>query len=126
MSPIPCGRRLMNANHISLEQSAPDTFGFYRDAIEIMQASGVPFLLGGAYALDHYTGITRHTKDLDLFLRPKDVDRAMAAFAGGGYRAKLFFAHWLAKAYHNDDFIDLIFSSGNGLCTVDDAWFDHA
>jgi hypothetical protein len=30
----------------------------------------------------------------------------------------------LAKAYHGNDFIDLIFSSGNGLCAVDDDWFE--
>ena len=29
----------------------------------------VPFLVGGAYAFAHYTGIVRHTKDLDLFVR---------------------------------------------------------
>jgi hypothetical protein len=36
------------------------------------------------------------------------------------------FAHWLSKAYCGDEFIDVIFSSGNGLASVDDERFDHA
>jgi hypothetical protein len=116
----------MNHDVTTLEQSDPGTFGFYRRALEIMDASGIPYLLGGAYAFGCYTGITRHTKDLDLFVRRADAARALKTFATEGYRAEFFFSHWLAKVFHQDDFIDLIFNSGNGFCLVDQAWFDHA
>jgi hypothetical protein len=116
----------MNANDATRGQFSPDAFRFYGHALEVMQASGVPFLLGGAYAFGYYTGITRHTKDLDLFVRQADARRTVDVFAAAGYRAELIFSHWLAKAYHGDDFVDVIFNSGNGLCPVDDAWFDHA
>jgi len=33
---------------------------------------------------------------------------------------------WLAKGYKGEYFVDLIFSSGNGVAIVDDAWFEHA
>lgn len=33
---------------------------------------------------------------------------------------------WLAKAYSGEDFIDVIFSSGNAIAEVDDTWFEHA
>ncbi len=36
------------------------------------------------------------------------------------------FPHWLAKVHCGDPFIDLIFSSGNGVARVDDRWFEHA
>jgi hypothetical protein len=104
----------------------PDAFRFYRHAIEIMDTAGVPFLLGGACGFGFYTGIIRHTKDLDLFVHPAHVRQTLDVFAAAGYRAELVFAHWLAKAYHGDDFVDVIFSSGNGLCPVDNVWFDHA
>ena len=29
----------------------------------------MPFLVGGAYAFARYTGIERHTKDFDVFVR---------------------------------------------------------
>ena len=41
---------------------------------------------------------------------------------------ELPFAHWLGKVYDNQssEFIDVIFSSGNGVATVDSDFFDHA
>ncbi len=33
---------------------------------------------------------------------------------------------WLAKAFCGTDFVDVIFSSGNGIAEVDDDWFEHA
>ena len=46
--------------------------------------------------------------------------------AGAGCETELTFPHWLGKAYRGDDFCDVIFSSGNGVCRVDDLWFEHA
>jgi len=99
---------------------------FYRDALAHLSDSGVPFLVGGAFALGHYTGIDRQTKDLDLFLREADVGRALDLFRAAGYGADLPFPHWLGKVSCGGRYVDLIFSSGNGVAAVDDAWFDHA
>src|SRR5262249_34685470 len=86
----------------------------------------LPFLVGGAFALAHYTGVERFTKDIDLFVRPEDSERILGRLAGEGYRTELTFSHWLGKAFRGDDLIDIIFSSGNGACRVDDGWFEHA
>ena len=43
-----------------------------------MTQEGVPFVVCGAYAFAHFTGIHRDTKDLDLFLKRSDVPRVMA------------------------------------------------
>ena len=102
------------------------TLRFYRDVLERMRRSGPPFLVGGAYAFACYTGIVRHTKDLDLFVRPADAGAALETLAAAGCRTEITFTHWLGKAFHEEDFVDIIYSSGNGLCPVDDAWFDHA
>jgi hypothetical protein len=104
----------------------PETEGFYRNALRTLEAARVPFLVGGAYALGHYTGIVRHTKDLDIFVRPGDCKRTLAALADAGYRTEFTFPHWLAKAFKGEDFVDVIFCSGNGFCAVDDGWFIHA
>jgi hypothetical protein len=110
----------------ALTHSDLNAFHFYRQAFELMQGAKIPFLLGGAYALGHFTGITRHTKDLDLFIRPQHLDQTLEVFAAAGYRTEVLFSHWLGKVYHGQDFVDIIFSSGNGICTVDHAWFEHA
>jgi hypothetical protein len=98
----------------------------YRRAIQALKSADVPFLAGGAYALAHYTGITRDTKDFDVFLRPADAPRALDVLANAGYCTEMVFSHWLGKAFLGDDFIDIIFSSGNGIAKVDDVWFEHA
>ncbi|ALA59019.1 nucleotidyltransferase domain-containing protein [Nitrospira moscoviensis] len=98
----------------------------YRDALTVLREAGVPALIGGAFAFESYTGIVRQTKDLDLFVRPRDSERLLRTLAQAGYRTELRFPHWLGKAWKEDASIDVIFSSGNGLCTVDDGWFTHA
>jgi hypothetical protein len=102
------------------------TRAFYRDAVRAVAEAGVPFLLGGAYALAHYTGVVRHTKDIDLFLRRGDLDAARAALEARGYRTELTYPHWLAKAFSGDLFVDLIFNLGNGSAPVDDGWLAAA
>src|SRR3954467_10188331 len=102
---------------------APETRDFYIDSMRVMRDGGVPFLVGGAYAFARYTGIERHTKDFDVFICRRDFQNAVRAFRNAGYDAELTFPHWLGKAYHGEDFVDLIFSAGNGVAAVDDTWF---
>src|SRR4051794_31184678 len=40
----------------------PQACEFYRAALDIMESSGIEYLVGGAYAFERYTGIGRHTK----------------------------------------------------------------
>jgi hypothetical protein len=94
--------------------------------LQTLNSSGVPFLLAGAYALHRYTGIERHTKDLDIFVLPGDIDRHFRALEEAGYRTELTFSHWLGKAYRGEQFLDLIFNSGNGVAPVDQSWFEHS
>src|SRR5690349_35967 len=102
------------------------TLEFYRAAQALLQKAGIPFLVGGAFALEFYTGIWRATKDFDVFVRGDDCPRILELFAAKGYRTETPFPHWLAKVHRQDDFVDVIFSSGNGVARVDDEWFEHA
>ncbi|HXG58859.1 MAG TPA: nucleotidyltransferase [Thermoanaerobaculia bacterium] len=105
---------------------AEESRDFYRQALRVLNERGVPYLVGGAYAYARYTGIERHTKDFDVFIRRTDYGRAAEAFEQAGYETDLVFPHWLGKAFQGEDFIDLIFSSGNGVAEVDDEWFENA
>lgn len=99
---------------------------FYRKVIDALSHSCVPFLLGGGFAFEFYTRLGRNIKDMDIFIRRDDVEKTFEVLNQAGLRTELTFSHWLAKVYYEDDFIDIIFSSGNGLCEVDDFWFEHA
>jgi hypothetical protein len=95
-------------------------------AIQLLSDAGIPFLVGGAYAFAHYTGIYRDTKDLDLFIRKVDADRALELLAQNEWRTESNVHGWLHKAFWDDYLVDIIFASGNGLTIVDDGWFEHA
>src|SRR5207248_9902398 len=120
----PGGRRAGGINLMSVAETAldPVSRAFYRRVMHHLDAQGIPFLVGGAYAFERYTGIGRHTKYFDLFLHPRDVERALAVLAAVGCETELSFPHWLAKARCGDDVVDLIFSSGNGVALVDADW----
>jgi hypothetical protein len=104
----------------------PDANRFYAHVLATLARAGVPFLVGGAYALFRYTGIARFTKDFDIFALFSDRDHILDLLGRAGYRTEIKFPHWLAKVYHDDAFVDLIHSSGNGVAQVDRGWFDHA
>jgi len=107
-------------------QLDPRALAFYTRTLAALDAAGAEFLVGGAYALGRYTGIERHTKDFDLFVRRRDLDTILELLAGAGCRTELPYPHWLGKAHCDDHFVDVIFSSGNGVAQVDDDWFAHA
>jgi hypothetical protein len=102
---------------------------FYRRVMLVLMDGNVDFLVGGAFAFVRYTGLSRDTKDLDLFVRRRDWPRVTALLAQEGIDTDLTFPHWLGKAFGGRDrefFVDIIFSGGNGVAEVDDLWFEHA
>src|SRR5688500_17012611 len=103
-----------------VEPLRPETCAFYRRVIVRLKDARAPYLVGGAYALERYTGVERHTKDLDIFVRRRDCDDVMEVLRATGCNPTLTFPHWLGKAHCGTDFIDVIFSSGNGIAAVDD------
>lgn len=111
---------------ITTEEQKKEAHAFYREALELLQESGADFMLGGAFALFHYTDIYRDTKDLDVFCRSKDYPKILKFFSDKGYKTELSDARWLAKIFKGEYFIDIIFDSVNNICRIDDSWFEHA
>jgi hypothetical protein len=108
----------------SLEDEVdPETAAFYRRALRVLVDAHVPFLVGGAFAHACFTGIRRSTKDLDLFIRREDYEQVGTLMRAEGWQAEMTYPHWLAKVYCGEEFIDLIFNSGNGVTPVDERWF---
>ena len=95
---------------------------FYQAVLTCLQGARVPFLVGGTYAMERLAGLTRQTKDLDLFVLREDWPLIAVALQRAGIASHIKFAHWLGKAQRDELFVDLIFASGNGLANVDDEW----
>src|SRR5207237_4018211 len=93
-------------------KSSPNNF--HRRSVTALQDANVPFLIGGAYVVEVYAGVSRRTKDFDLYVRPNHAEAALKALACAGYATDLTFPHWLAKAKRGRDYVDLIFRAGNG------------
>lgn len=98
----------------------------YRRVLEQLNRTRAPYLVGGAYAMEWMTGISRRTKDLDLFVRREDCQEVLELLTPLGCDTWIESPHWLAKAAWGADFIDIIFGTGNGQAIVDDLWFEHA
>jgi len=116
---------------VSIVQIAPEqkpNHVFYRDVLETLRQAEIPFLISGGFALQHFTGISREVRDLDIFVLEKHIHAALEALAQSGYPTELTFSHWLGKVFNRErtEYVDLIFSSGNGLCKVTESWFERA
>jgi hypothetical protein len=87
------------------------------------QQAHLEVLVGGAYAFARYTGIERHTKDFDVFVRGRDFERTPRALRTVGYLSEIPFRHWLGKVHHRDYYVDvMIYGAGNGIAQVDNNW----
>ena len=87
-------------------------------AAAALNHAGIPFLLGGSLASWARGGPeTRH--DLDLMIKPEDVERAVAALGEAGMRFEDPPEEWLLKAWDGDVLVDLIFGP-KGLPMTDE------
>ena len=117
--------RVAAVGDLHCKRTSPGSF--HRRVLRELTAAGIDFLVGGGYALERYLGIGRLVKDLDLFLRAADVQKALDHLGARlGCDTELTFPHWLGKVRKRGDHVDLIFNAGNGVCVVEDDWFNYA
>src|SRR5690606_33063072 len=98
---------------------------FYKAVIDLLLENNFPFLVGGAFALRHYTGIYRDTKDLDIFCKAEDYPEMIHTLSKKGFEIEVTDPRWLAKAFKRPHFVDFIFNSTNNICPVMDSWFQN-
>lgn len=103
-----------------------EEYEFYKKALALMLENNMSFLLGGAFAVFHYTGVHRTTKDMDVFCVAEEYPKILKLFSDKGYRIEVTDTRWLAKIFDGEYFIDIIFSTPNNICRVDDHWFQYA
>jgi hypothetical protein len=108
------------------EEQRKEAYSFYREALDMLNKSGARYMVGGAFALFHYTGIFRDTKDMDIFCKSSEYPKILKFFAEKGYRTEVADVRWLAKIFKDDYFIDVIFDTTNNICRVDELWYHNA
>jgi hypothetical protein len=98
----------------------------FRDVLEALERSYVPYAVSGAFALRQHTGICRQTKDLDLFVSDANRAAALECLRQEGMECEVVDPVWLAKARRGEYFVDLITGMSNGLIVVEDSWIERA
>ena len=125
-SPPPFMAQLPPVTRVSEPTFPPEHATVYEEAIAALNADGVPYLLGGALAFNAYTGIWRDTKDIDVFCKPGDAPRVLAALQGAGFTTETIYESWLGKGWKGKVFVDVIWRNANALFPVTNEWFRHA
>ena len=109
----------------SLFEPPPEAIDFYVESLKLLLESGIPFLLSGTYALGCFTGISRPTKDLDVFCKPSDAPRILSFFKSKGYSIEMEDERWIGKVWRGDHFFDVIFNISSASIPITDAWFQE-
>jgi hypothetical protein len=117
----PRGR--INIDNIRVE---PEEAAVFSRWLHILNETGIPYVVGGAFAVYAYTGIWRDTKDLDVFLQPADVKKALNALSRNGFETEVRDVYWLAKAHQRPYLMDLIFGTSSNQFLIDRTWFEQS
>src|SRR5438128_6179694 len=107
----------------ALFEPPPEAVDFYVESLKLLQESDIPFLQSGTYALSCFTGITRPTKDLDVFCKPSDAPRILAFFQERGYKIEVEDVRWIGKVWKEEHFFDVIFNISSASIPITDEWF---
>ena len=92
-------------------------------AVNTLGEAGVRFAVGGGCAV-YARGGPASDHDVDLFVRPLDVDAAREALVAAGMRPVDPPENWLSKVYEGDHLVDLIFRPNDR--DVDDSMLARA
>ena len=102
----------------------------YARALRMVRATGVDFMLGGGFAFAAYTGRWRDTKDIDIYVRPQDRQKAIDALDQAGfedfYSRLPYDRKWIYRGVRSDFIVDVIWSMANQRAQVDELWFKRA
>lgn len=103
---------------------------YYRQAIEALRQSRIPFMLGGGFAQAAFTGRWRNTKDIDFYVMPEHREKAVAALTRAGfsdYYSKLAYDRaWIFRSTKGEVIVDIIWAMANQRAQVDQVWLERA
>lgn len=104
----------------------PEQWSIYRRVIQAARREGVPFAIGGAFAFGAYTGQWRNTKDLDLYVLPRDRHAMIDVLVRNGlsdyYSSLPYDRRWIYRGIANGTIVDVIWSMANQRAQVDETW----
>ncbi len=99
---------------------------FYDKLISILIDKKIPFMIGGTFAFNEYTGLERSTGDIDIRTTHEDFPTLLKTLNKAGYKTEVADVKWLAKVHDENGFYtDIIYAEMNGLDKVERGWFKY-
>lgn len=98
----------------------------FHAVLSLFKEVGISYAVAGAFALRAHTGICRDTKDLDIFLTSRSVQRAVQILEDQGFVCEVCDPVWLYKVHQGSFFVDLITGMSNAALVVEDSWIENA
>lgn len=109
---------------------AADQWRVLLDGTRALEEAGVDYLLAGALALATCTGRWRDTKDVDVVVRPRDTEAAVAALRRAGFTdyhaQQAYDRSWIFRGWKDGVLFDVIWELPNHRLPIDDSWFERA
>jgi hypothetical protein len=117
----------IGAGQTAWSGSIPENqWSIYQRVISEAHKRGERFALGGAFALAAYTGQWRNTKDLDIYVTPRDRERMIQLLIGLGfadyYDRLPYDRSWIFRGISDETIVDLIWAMANHHADVDELW----
>lgn len=112
-----------------LELIPEEQWCFYRPVITGTRSRGIPFAIGGAFAVATHTGSWRNTKDLDLYVLPRDREATIRVLTEAGlsdyYEQLPYDRRWIYRGSRDGFIIDIIWAMANRRAYVDEGWLSR-
>lgn len=108
----------------------PEDRDLYAEALDALCRSGVRFMVGGAFAVHHYTGWWRNTHDIDVYVTHDDVETAAQALDSVGFVDLGEQApgdnQWIYHSANRGLIFDVIWRFANLANYITPDWFERA
>jgi hypothetical protein len=106
----------------------PEQWAVYERVIAEAQRRKVKFAVGGGLAAMTYAGQWRNTKDIDLYVLPRDRDAMIGLVTELGlqdlYEKQSYDRKWIYRSYQEDVIVDIMWAMANQRAEVDERWLN--
>lgn len=101
-------------------------WALYRRVLDGMLEQNIAFALGGGFAFSYHAHRWRDTKDIDLYVLPRDRQRTIEIVERAGFQdlhdQKSYDRGWIYRGTRDGVIADIIWAMANQRAQVDEEW----
>jgi hypothetical protein len=105
-----------------------EEWAVYKPVLKHAHDAHLRFALGGGLAFSFYSRMWRNTKDMDLFVLPRDREIAIGILNQLGFSDYFdqtqYDRSWIYRGFRDGVIVDIIWQMANHRAEVDERWLD--